>query len=69
MRTSTSSKINSISRRPLRAKLIYKAGSGRLEESPQQLATPQCKGINPFTKEPMTYMAKAAHKMIRVRPI
>jgi diacylglycerol kinase (ATP) len=39
MRRPTSSKINSIPRRPLRAKLIFNAGSGRPEESPKQLAT------------------------------
>ena len=32
-------------------------------------ATPQHKGINPFTKEPMTYKAKAASKVIKVRPL
>jgi nucleoid DNA-binding protein len=32
-------------------------------------ATPQHEGINPFTKEPMTYKAKAAHKVIKVRPL
>jgi DNA-binding protein HU-beta len=32
-------------------------------------ATPQHEGINPFTKEPMTYKAKAARKVIRVRPL
>jgi len=26
-------------------------------------------GINPFTKEPMTYKAKPARKVIRVRPL
>jgi nucleoid DNA-binding protein len=30
-------------------------------------ATPQHKGINPFTKEPMVYKAKAASKVIKVR--
>jgi DNA-binding protein HU-beta len=30
-------------------------------------ATKQHEGINPFTKEPMTYKAKAAHKVIKVR--
>ena len=30
-------------------------------------ATPQHEGVNPFTKEPMTYKAKAARKVIRVR--
>jgi len=32
-------------------------------------ATPQHEGVNPFTKEPMTYPAKAAHKVIRARPL
>ncbi len=30
-------------------------------------ATPQHQGINPFTKAPMTYKAKAARKVIKVR--
>ncbi len=30
-------------------------------------ATPKHEGINPFTKEPMTYKAKAARKVIKVR--
>jgi nucleoid DNA-binding protein len=32
-------------------------------------ATAQHEGINPFTKEPMTYKAKPARKVIRVRPL
>ena len=32
-------------------------------------ATRQHQGINPFTKEPMTYKAKAARKVIKVRPL
>ena len=32
-------------------------------------ATPKHEGINPFTKEPMTYKAKAARKVIKVRPL
>ena len=32
-------------------------------------ATPQHEGVNPFTKKPMTYPAKAAHKVIRARPL
>lgn len=32
-------------------------------------ATPKHEGINPFTKEPMTYQAKPARKVIRVRPL
>ena len=30
-------------------------------------ATNQHEGVNPFTKEPMTYKAKEAHKVIKVR--
>jgi nucleoid DNA-binding protein len=30
-------------------------------------ATKQHEGVNPFTKEPMTYKAKAAHKVIKAR--
>ena len=32
-------------------------------------ATREHEGINPFTKEPMTYKAKAARKVIKVRPL
>ena len=32
-------------------------------------ATNQHEGVNPFTKEPMTYKAKAARKVIKVRPL
>ena len=32
-------------------------------------ATSQHEGVNPFTKEPMTYKAKAARKVIRVVPL
>jgi nucleoid DNA-binding protein len=32
-------------------------------------ATPKREGINPFTKEPMTFKAKAARKVIKVRPL
>jgi nucleoid DNA-binding protein len=32
-------------------------------------ATPQHEGINPFTKEPITYKAKPARKVIRARPL
>jgi len=32
-------------------------------------ATRAHEGINPFTKEPMTYKAKAARKVIKVRPL
>ena len=39
MQLSISNKFKSSSHRPLRAKLIFNAGSGRPEESPQQLAS------------------------------
>ena len=39
MKASIAGRFKSTSRRPLRAKLIFNAGSGRPEESPQQLAT------------------------------
>jgi nucleoid DNA-binding protein len=32
-------------------------------------ATHQHEGINPFTKEPMTYKAKPARKVVKVRPL
>ena len=32
-------------------------------------ATSKHEGINPFTKEPMTYKAKAARRVIKVRPL
>jgi nucleoid DNA-binding protein len=32
-------------------------------------ATPQHEGINPFTREPMTYKAKPARKVIKARPL
>jgi len=32
-------------------------------------ATRQHEGVNPFTKEPMTYKAKAARKVIKVIPL
>ena len=32
-------------------------------------ATPKHEGINPFTKEPMTYKAKPARKVIKVRTL
>lgn len=39
MQASMSSKFKPASRRPIRAKLIFNAGSGRPEDSPQQLVT------------------------------
>ncbi len=32
-------------------------------------ATKERKGINPFTKEPMVFKAKAARKILRARPV
>jgi len=32
-------------------------------------ATSQHEGVNPFTKEPMTYKAKAARKVVRIRAL
>ena len=32
-------------------------------------ATRKHEGINPFTKQPMTYKAKPARKVVRVRPL
>ena len=32
-------------------------------------ATRQHEGINPFTKEPMTYKAKAARKVVKIRAL
>lgn len=32
-------------------------------------ATRKHEGVNPFTKEMMTFEAKAAHKVIRIRPL
>jgi len=32
-------------------------------------ATRRHEGINPFTKEPMTYKAKAARKVVKIRPL
>jgi len=32
-------------------------------------ATHQHEGINPFTKEPMTFKAKPARKVVRIRPL
>ena len=32
-------------------------------------ATPEREGINPFTKEPMTFAAKPAKKVVKARPM
>jgi diacylglycerol kinase (ATP) len=71
MRVSILSKFKSISRRPLRAKLIFNAGSGRPEESPQQLATilseMQDKQILPevYTVRPDSQLETVVHNAIK----
>jgi DNA-binding protein HU-beta len=35
----------------------------------EKAATPAHEGVNPFTKEPMTFKAKPASKVVRARPI
>lgn len=35
----------------------------------EKAATPEHEGVNPFTKEPMTYRAKPARKVIKVMPL
>jgi hypothetical protein len=32
-------------------------------------ATPQHEGVNPFTKEPMTYKAKPARRVIKMKAL
>ncbi|MGH6736863.1 MAG: HU family DNA-binding protein [Methyloceanibacter sp.] len=32
-------------------------------------ATPERQGVNPFTKEPTTFKAKPARKVLKVRPV
>jgi nucleoid DNA-binding protein len=32
-------------------------------------ATPAHEGVNPFTKQPMTFKAKPASKLVRARPV
>ena len=32
-------------------------------------ATPERQGINPFTKEPTTFKARPARKVVKVRPL
>ena len=67
----TSSKIRSISRRPLRAKLIFNAGSGKPEESLQQLATilsaMQDQQILPevYTTRPDSQLVEVVHGAIK----
>ena len=35
----------------------------------KKLATKEHQGTNPFTKEPMTFKAKPARKIVRARPV
>ena len=71
MQVSTSSKFKSVSHRPLRAKLIFNAGSGRPEESPQQLASilleMQDQQILPevYTVRPDSQLEKVVHDAIK----
>jgi diacylglycerol kinase (ATP) len=71
MQASVSSKFKSVSRRPLRAKLIFNAGSGRPEESPQQLATilseMQDQQILPevYTVRPDSQLERVVHDAIK----
>jgi diacylglycerol kinase family enzyme len=66
-----SSKFKSTSQRPLRAKLIFNAGSGRPEESPQQLASilseMQDQQILPevYTVRPDSPLEKVVHDAIK----
>jgi diacylglycerol kinase family enzyme len=65
------SKFKSTSHRPLRAKLIFNAGSGRPEESPQQLASilseMQDQQILPevYTVRPNSLLEKVVHDAIQ----
>jgi len=71
MQVSTSSKFKPASHRPLRAKLIFNAGSGRPEESPQQLASilleMQDQQILPevYTVRPDSQLEKVVHDAIK----
>ena len=71
MRASTSSKFRPHSRRPLRAKLIFNAGSGKPEESLQQLATilseMQDQQILPevYTTRPDSQLEEVVHGAIK----
>jgi diacylglycerol kinase (ATP) len=68
---SISSKIKMISLRPLRAKLIFNSGSGRPEESPQQLASilseMQDQQILPevYTVRPESQLESVVHNAIK----
>jgi diacylglycerol kinase family enzyme len=72
MQVSISSKFKSISHRPLRAKLIFNAGSGRPEESPQQLASilseMQDQQILPevYTVRPDSQLETVVHNSIKM---
>ena len=71
MRVSISNKFKSASRRPLRAKLIFNAGSGKPEESPQQLASilseMQDQRILPevYTVRPDSQLEEVVHDAIK----
>ena len=71
MSASKSSKFKSVFHRPLRAKLIFNAGSGKLEESPQQLATillqMQNQKILPevYTVQPDSQLETVVHNAIK----
>ena len=71
MQVSTSSKFRPHSRRPLRAKLIFNAGSGKPEESLQQLATilsaMQDQQILPevYTTRPDSQLVEVVHGAIK----
>jgi diacylglycerol kinase (ATP) len=71
MSASRPSKPKSIFRRPMRAKLIFNAGSGKPEESPQQLATilleMQKQQILPevYTVQPDSHLETVVHNAIK----
>jgi len=71
MKASQSGRVKSTSRRPLRAKLIFNAGSGRPEESPQQLASilfeMQDQQILPevYTVRPDSQLESVVHSAIK----
>ncbi len=71
MHVSISSKFKSVSHRPLRAKLIFNAGSGRPEDSPQQLASilseMQDQQILPevYTTRPDSQLEDVVHNAIK----
>jgi len=71
MQVSVLGKFRSVSNRPLRAKLIFNAGSGRPEESPHQLASilseMQDQQILPevYTVRPDSQLESVAHNAIK----